>query len=734
MIQKLKNLFLLFIRSTLNSYSQVFFSNNRKFALILILVSFFDLYAGISGLLAVVVSNTLAYLIGFNRSNIKHGYYGFNSLLVGLGLGIYFCPGIEFYTLLFFASLLTLFLTLMLEGVIGKYGLPFLSISFLIGIWVVTLASREFTALSVSERGIYTLNDMYSWGGITLVNFYNWFNSLNIHKSILIYFNSLGAILFQYNILAGVLIATGILIYSRIAFLLSLIGFFSAYFYYQFIGANIAELSYSYIGFNFILTSIAIGGYFIIPSKHSFLWIILLVPLISIFIISTDSIFSIFQLSVYSLPFNIIVLLFLYGLKFRERFFNKPEIVVFQQNSPESNLYLHINNKRRSVNSIYLPFSLPFLEKWTVSQGHNGHITHKNEWRHAWDFVITDDAGHTFKNNGTEREDFFCYNKPVIAPANGTVEEITDDIEDNKIGDVNLEQNWGNTIVIKHTNLLYSKISHIKKGTYKVSKGDIVKKGDILAFCGNSGRSPEPHIHFQMQSTPYIDSKTLDYPLSYYMTFKKQQKFELKISDRPEKDETISNITKNTSLYNAFHFIPGQKISFIMTLPNSKQETKVNWEVRTDIYNNSFIYSKNSKSKAYFINDGSMHYFTNFEGNKESLLFYFYLAAYKVVMGFYKGLTLKDNYSLHLLNKDILIFLQDFIAPFFIFMHSDYTIEYAHIKEYLNDSSIILKSKTEVKLGKKLMKKIDFKICLNNDKIEQFVIISKNKKIEAKQI
>jgi len=644
-VEKLKNIFPQFIQSTLNSYTQVFFSNNRIFAILLIFVSFFDLIAGISGLIAVLISNIAAYLIGFNRFNIKSGYYGFNALLVGLGLGIYYQMHIEFILILLFASLFTLFITVMLEGVIGKYGLPYLSISFLFGIWIVTLASREYTSLSISERGIFVSNELFALGGAFFVGIYNWFSSLNLHESIIIYFRSLGAIFFQYHLFAGIIIAIGLLIYSRIAFLLSLIGFFSAYLFYQFVGGNIYELSYSYIGFNFILTAIAVGGFFIIPSKYSFLWVILLTPLISLTITSSMVVLNLFQLSIYSLPFNIVVIMFLYILKFREKSTNKPEIVVHQQFSPEKNLYSQLNIKERFNNFKYIPITLPFWGEWTITQAHHGKYTHKEGWAHAWDFEIQDEDGLRCKNGGKVREDYYAYDKPVICPADGWVEEILDGVEDNNIGDSNLEQNWGNTVVIKHTESLYSKISHIKKDSFKVKKGDFIKKGDILAHCGNSGRSPEPHVHFQIQETPFIGSKTLDYPIGHYILHK-DNSFILKSYKRPEKNEVISNITKNNTLFNAFHFVPGQQLKFQVVNGLQKKRTVV-WEVQTDIYNITFLYCLKTKSKAWFKNDGSIHYFTHFEGNKNSLLFYFYLGAYKVITGFYKGLQISDNYPIH---------------------------------------------------------------------------------------
>ena len=162
----------------LHSYSQVFFSDKIAFSVVLFIVSFFDIWAGFCGLLAIVASNLLALLIGFDKISIEKGFYGFNSLLVGLGLGIYFEPGLLLFLIIILASILTLFVTVSLQGVIGKYGLPYLSIPFLIGIWTTFIAATQFQYLGISQRGIYTINDLYIIGGGNLVNVYNWWNSI----------------------------------------------------------------------------------------------------------------------------------------------------------------------------------------------------------------------------------------------------------------------------------------------------------------------------------------------------------------------------------------------------------------------------------------------------------------------------------------------------------------------------------------------------------------------------
>lgn len=697
--------------------------------MILFAVSFLDPWAGVSGATAVTVTNSAAWLIGFNRENIRKGYYGFNSLLVGLGLGVYYQPSAEYFIVLGFASLLTLFLTLMVEGVVGKYGLPFMSLSFLAGTWLVSLAARQFSALYLSERGLFMTNEMYLLGGPAMVEVYNLVSGLQMPDAVRLYFTSLGAIFFQYHLFAGALIAAGLLICSRISFILSLLGFFAAYAYYKFIGADIHELSYSYIGFNFILTSIAVGGFFIIPSRWSFLWVILLTPLISIILTSMQSVFSLFQLSVYSLPFNMVVLMFLYALKFRERFFDKPELVAYQQFSPEKNLYSHLNYKARFGRSLFFPFNLPFWGEWRVTQGHDGRHTHQGEWRHAWDFEIFDETGKNHSGKGAITEDYHAYGRPVIAPAGGVVEEIVDIVDDNIPGEMDLVQNWGNVIILRHADQLYSKLSHLKKGSFRVAVGDTVRKGQVVAACGNTGRSPAPHLHFQIQATPYIGSRTLDYPVSHFIS-RRDGVFELRSYEAPPEGITVSNITKNSSLEKAFHFIPGQSLRYRVSMQNGATYD-VTWEVTVDSLNNTFILCRKTRSKAWFRNDGDLHYFTHFEGDRSSLLFRFFLGAYKVPMGYYRDLLVRDQYPLNAFSSLFIRLVQDLVAPFTIFLTSEYSLRFLDMEDEVMQTGILLRSETSARVAGLETRKMHCEMHIGQKGLERFTICELDNEIMA---
>jgi urea transporter/murein DD-endopeptidase MepM/ murein hydrolase activator NlpD len=710
-----------FFQAIPNSYALIFFSNNQVFAWILIVVTFFDYISGMAGLLSIIISNLVAWLAGLNLDKIRRGYYGFNSLLVGLGLGLFFAATPEFLLILVFSALLTLFLTVALEGIIGKYQLPYLSVPFLFGIWLTFMASRDYFSLQISNRGLYSLNEMYMLGGMIMVRIYEWFNNIALPQSLIVYFRSMGAIFFQYHLFPGLLITIGLLIYSRIAFSLSLVGFYAAYAFYQLVGADLTTLSYSYIGFNFILTAVAIGGFFIIPSWYSYLWVILLTPITSILLTAFKMLFTFNQLSIYSLPFNIIVLIFLYVLKFRERHFNKPELVLYQQFSPENNLYSQLNNDKRFGNYPWFKVALPFWGEWTVTQAHNGEITHKENWRHAWDFEIRDEMGHTFRNSGQQVSDYYCYNKPVLAPADGWIEDIIDSIEDNTIGEVNLEQNWGNTVVIRHAEQLFSAMSHLKKDSVTVSQGDFVKKGEIIANCGSSGRSPVPHLHFQFQSTPQIGSKTLDLPLLHYI-LQSSGGFLLRSSDYPLKNETVSNIENNDLLRKSFNFVPGQEIIFRNEMLSKISDREVHWEVRVDYLNNTYLFCRSTSSKAYFVNEGDIFYFTHFDGNKQSLLYYFYLGSYKVIYGFYRGLKVEDHFPQNALSRGPLRYIQDFFAPFYLFTKSVYKLEYVKSTDHFSNPEMQLHSQALVYLPFRSIRQMSFDLFFREDILEKFII------------
>lgn len=711
------------VKSIVLSYSQIFFSRNLYFALLLMIVTFLDPITGFAGLVSVMATNFFAWVLGFDRQSIVNGDYGFNSVLVGLGLGILYNPSIPFFLLIIVASLATFIFTIVVAGILKKYHLPYLSIPFLLAIWTFILASRNFESLVISARGVYKLNELFATGKNALVSSYHYLNRIPFPEVIKIYFKSLGAILFQFNMLSGIIISIGLILYSRIAFSLSLLSFVIAYYFFMIMGADLNVLSYSYIGFNFILSGIALGAFYIVPSKESYLWTFLLIPVLLILTASLSSLFYNIQLSIYSLPFNIVVISFLYVLKLRFHP-GKLQEVSIQHFQPEANFYHHTTGMRRFQNFQSTIMHLPVFGKWKVSQGYEGSITHHGEWKEAIDLVITDENGKTYEQGGLLPEHYYCYDKPVIAPAAGEVVEILNFIEDNKIGESDLKNNWGNSIVIKHVNQVYSQVSHLKIDSIRVKKGDHVKKGDLIARCGNSGRSPEPHLHFQVQSTPFVGSRTLEYPVSHFITEKNGTRT-YHYFDFPEEGSLIYPVDKNQNLAEALHFLPGQILKLQIYQGKRTKKTEV-WEVKSDPYNNTYLECKKKKAFAYFVEDDTIFYFTHFEGNRNCILYYFFLGAHKVVFHAIEKLKVNDEIPLHLYSKSLLRHLYDFIAPFNSLMRISHRSE-IKMKNENNSQWIRYDAEIGIRLAGKYYPKMNFMMEIKEKTIKTMTIKSVNR-------
>ena len=722
----------------LNSYSQVFFSKSKLLAAFLMIISFFDYGAGLSGIIAVVIANILAWALGYNKYFLQSGLYGFNALLVGLGIGLFYQPSIELYLLVTIAAVICFFLTVVFQGILGKYGLPFLSIPFLITIWIIALSGSNLTALNISERSIFIYNELYALGGLKIVGFYNFLENSISSPFIKIYFHSLAAIFFQHHLLAGIIIAVGLLIYSRITFVLSVLGYSVAFLFYNFVGIEFNSLNYTFIGFNYILTAIALGGYYLVPNRVSYGWIILMLPAVVLIAISTQQILLLFKISPYSLPFNIVVLMFLYALKLREK---RPKYLIetpVQLGKPEQNLYLQSGNIKRFPAAFPISVSLPFYGEWKVSQAHNGEHTHKGAWRNAWDFIVVDANDAQFKNSGDFSEDYFCFGKSVLAPFDGTIIETINHIPDNQIGDINTRENWGNTVIIKYNDFLYAKLSHLKYHSIEAKAGDRIKQGQVIGRCGNSGRSPYPHLHFQFQATPYIGSPTIDYPFGNFL-LKEGNRYQLKTFENPLKDALIAKPTKNQILQKALHFIPGQQIKGIVEVQSItkkclKQTVRFAWVVETDIFNTTYIRSKTDHGKAYLYNNGDLHYFTNYNGKKNTALFWFFATLYKVPLGFLSNSKISDTIPLNLMFGGFLKFLQDFFAPVFLFLKVDYELTIKEANDILSSGDVTMTAQITKLIGGRKIKEFHCKVIVTEQQNIEITIFTNKTKIRIQCI
>ncbi|CAM1340303.1 peptidoglycan DD-metalloendopeptidase family protein [Tenacibaculum amylolyticum] len=74
---------------------------------------------------------------------------------------------------------------------------------------------------------------------------------------------------------------------------------------------------------------------------------------------------------------------------------------------------------------------------------------------------------------------------PIVATADGV------------IANVSFEKNWGNLIIIKHTNGYETLYAHLSK--FNCKKNQTVKKGEIIGYSGSTGLVTGPHLHYAIK-------------------------------------------------------------------------------------------------------------------------------------------------------------------------------------------------------------------------------------------
>ncbi len=161
----------------------------------------------------------------------------------------------------------------------------------------------------------------------------------------------------------------------------------------------------------------------------------------------------------------------------------------------------NFSKMERNISGLILPFN----DEWTVlwggdTEGQNHHVNVIAQ-KNAFDFLITDSAGTSYKNTGENNEDYYCFGQKIIAPCAGEIVLAVDGIKDNKPGEMNSFFTPGNTVIIKTENNEYIYFCHFKQHSVAVKEGQKVKQGELLGLCGNSGNSSEAHLHFHIQNT-----------------------------------------------------------------------------------------------------------------------------------------------------------------------------------------------------------------------------------------
>ncbi len=634
-----------YTNSILSAYAEILFIKNKKIGILLLIATFINPNVAISGLLGVVFVLLFAAYIRMDPEFLESGFYIYNPLLVGMSIGFLFKLSLVTVFLIAVASVLTFLVTIVLHTLFSIYLIPILSLPFAIVSSIVYLASLNYSNLFIET--------LYNHSGLLNGSIYVpvWIDS---------FFKSIGTILFLPNFWVGVFFFIFILFHSRIMAILAVAGYyFGVYIHSLLSGSFISSLLNPY-GFNYVLVAIALGSIFLIPGIRSYLMAMLGVGISVLLVDSTAIFWTLYKIPVFTLPFNFTVISFLFVL----RLVRYKEFAYVIKRTPENSLSYYLMSLfrfRTNEVGIFLPFS----GTWSVYQAFDDIWTHQGRWRYAYDFVIRDKDGKSYKNSGNFPEDYYAFKKPVLSPVSGYVVEAVSHHKDNPIGEVDNINNWGNYLVLSTSGGAYVEVSHLAQNSLRVKKGDYVEAGQIVALCGNSGYSPEPHIHIQVQENSYLGSKTI--PFNFVAYLKKESIF---FYDRPKKDEKISSFSADKSLDSKFSFVLDSVYRYEV-FEDEKRIDEFSIRVEMDRFSGRFFFEDEKKNRLFFAKDYGVFYFYDYVGSDSSYLKKFFIAVPRVPLVDNRRVRWRDTLTPRIVfgwfKKELLMFLASFFSRRFLY-------------------------------------------------------------------
>ncbi|MBD2777974.1 urea transporter [Iningainema tapete] len=589
------------------------------------------LLMGLTGVLATVAFARMAKL---GQTYLEWGPFLFNPLLAGLGVGYLFQPSAASIFLAAAAGILAFVLTWTLSHVLHTFFLlPVLSLPFVAVSWTVHLAAFRFA-------------------GLQLATVHSYAYSIGLPVPIEGFLRTLGMIFFLPNVWIGIIVALLLLLNSRIQFLLALSSYAFGSFIQGILTGTFAYVYYDPGTLNFILVALALGGFYLLPSPRSYLLAALGVALAVLLGQAIGVFWAAVLLPVHALPYNLVTMMLLYLLGL----VGHQLLARYPQSSPEKTLDYELTARRRYRGSTGRLLGLPFAGSWVVWQGFDGKWTHQGLWRYAYDFLIQDDLGLTYRDAGLQLTDYYAWKKPVLSPIRGWVVHVVRDLPDCDVGSVDQDHNWGNYVMLYDERGFYVEISHFAQNSIVVKQGDRIERGTMLGRCGNSGYSPQPHIHIQVQLTPVLGAATVPFSFASLLV---NGEFCAEIT--PSEDAVVEPVASDRTLAQALTFPLDSQLHFSIT-QQGRAIGHLSTIVRMAVDGSFYLDSGNAK--LFFSLDEDRFMFHRLDG-KDPRLALLFLAIPRLPLARQTGQQWFDYLPISTVITDLRLIVYQFCSSFY---------------------------------------------------------------------
>ncbi|HHT9114524.1 MAG TPA: urea transporter [Candidatus Wunengus sp. YC65] len=217
--------------------SQIFLLNNVITGILFLAGAFYNSWRmGVGAVFGVLVGTFTALLLKYNRNDINQGLYGYNSTLVCLAIFYFFGFTLPSGIAAFLGSVLSVFITNIMRR---RWKVPPFTAPFIISTWIVmaiilTLHIMPLQAAQLPDASNLEIIPALSRG--------------------------IGQVMFQENIITGIILFVGILVSSRISSFYALLGTGIGVVVAFMCSFPLSMITAGLFGFNGVLCGIALSG------------------------------------------------------------------------------------------------------------------------------------------------------------------------------------------------------------------------------------------------------------------------------------------------------------------------------------------------------------------------------------------------------------------------------------------------------------------------------------------
>jgi len=208
---------------------------------------------GAYALLACVVSTATANWLGVPQSAISSGLYGYNAVLVGVALAFYLDDTWMLLPYVVLGAFTACIASAAIGNLLGSWQIPALTGPFVVTIWIFTLGIYGFSQVEAGANSQAPALPTLMEGGRASLGFSDFYEGL---------FKGVSEVFFQNSIWVGIIFLVGIFFSSQIDAVMAILGSVIGLAAGWFLGADQNSLAMGLMGYNGVLTMIALAGLF----------------------------------------------------------------------------------------------------------------------------------------------------------------------------------------------------------------------------------------------------------------------------------------------------------------------------------------------------------------------------------------------------------------------------------------------------------------------------------------